>query len=71
MIVDKVLGAVIVTTGGSGVAVAAGRTLVMEWSRVGKGGALERTEGLGETLNETERKEEMSSLSWVCMVESC
>ena len=71
MIMDKVLGAVIIATGGSGVAITAGRTLVMERSRVGNGGVLERTEELGETPNEMEHKEEMSSLSWVCMVESC
>ena len=71
MIADKVLEVVIVATGGSGVAVTAGRTLVMEWSGVGKGGALERAEGLEETSNQMECKEEMSSSSWVCMVESC
>ena len=44
MIADKVLEAVVVATGDSRVAVAAGRTPVMEWSRVDNGGMLERTE---------------------------
>ena len=45
MIVDKVLGAVIVATRGSGVAVAAGRTPVVERSRVGSGGGIGEERG--------------------------
>ena len=71
LIADKVLGAVIVAMGGSGVAGTARRTPVVEWSAVGSGGALGRREGLRKTPNGMECKEEMSSLSWVCMEESC
>ena len=57
MIVDEVLEAIVVTTGGSGVTVAARRTPVGGWSGVSNRGVL------GVTPSETEHMKERSSSS--------